>query len=332
MGLPQLCFVCLVLQTAPSDQAIVASIIEACDRHMLAHHNLRLEIEHRRGLPPTYVVQDQCEILVLGKWTLADLQHRLLFGKEPPPGETKLRVAAFTDSYAYKLIRDDPDGEYRVEGVALDLTHEWTVARHEWGGWIAGAAHTVGNIPLSQMLKTADDIQVSATDLDGVPVWRLQFKPTDPEFVVNPVPECIVYVDEESLAIAGWEYVSTATVEGVEYHNVVRRRHVLKTWPEADNITFPVHLLEEAIHVTAPRVDAPHKSPAVPREVDVRSVEVGTVTRQSFLPSNYGVPNSIVFQPEPASRIPMILAWIIGANVIVAALWYTVSRRRRITQ
>lgn len=330
MAIPQLCFACLMFQMSSSDQAIVDSIIQACDRHMLAHHNLRLQVEQRFGPPPTYVVQDEYEVLVLGKWILADLKHRLRYGREARPGEAGFRVGAFTDSYFYKLYRDDPDGEYRVEGVELDPALTLAIGeRYVWGGWIAGAAYSVGNIPLSQMLKTAKDIHVSTSDLDGVPVWRLQFEPTDPEFVVKPVPECIVYVDVKSLAIAGWEYVYTVTVDGVEHYSLVRRRHILKTWPEAGNITFPVHLIEEGVQVTAPHVDAPHKSPPIPREADVRSVEIGTVTEESFLPSNYGIPNSIVFHPESKSRIPVILACIIGANVMIAALWYTMSRRRR---
>ena len=127
-------------KASASDQQIVQDIITRCDAHAHAQSNIVIEAEVRHGSPPVYLFQDDYQIKVLGDWCLAYLRDRLKSGKVPPLGSPRIRVGVFTEDYAFVLKKDDPENDFRVEGVVLDRSMTLTMGeRFAWGWWLASA-------------------------------------------------------------------------------------------------------------------------------------------------------------------------------------------------
>lgn len=286
--------------TPASDQEIVQKIITRCDEHVQAQSNLLIEVEVRRGSPPDYLFQDDYEIKVLGDWCVAYLRDRLKSGKVPPIGSPRIRVGVFTEEYAYVLKKDDPERDFRVEGVVLDKSRTLKMGeRFAWAWWLASASYTVDGLRVDEILKNNHGVTVRRVVKDNRKVVILALKPNESLFPY-PVAELEITVDEEWLAVAGWRYVHTYTdPAGHQTHNLRTRQHTLKKWPEAGDMVFPVTTFDESVTLSAPRLDASPLTEVVPYESTVQSLRHGKVSAADFLPSAFGISDSIVSFNRP---------------------------------
>ncbi len=307
---------------AASDQEIVQEIITSCEAHAHAQSNLVIEVEVRRGNPPIYLFQDNYQIKVLGDWCLAYLRDRLKSGKVPPVGSPRIRVGSFTEEYAFVLKKDDPELDFRVEGVVLDKTKTLTMGeRFVWGWWLASASYTIDGVRVDKILRNHSNVEVRRELKDGRGVVVLTLQP-DKSLFGNPVSELEITFDKEWLAVAGWRYVYTFTdPAGVQTHSLMTRHHVLKKWHEAGETVFPVATVDESVNVSAPRLDASQITEVVSFESTVQSLRQGEVSAADFLPSAFGVPDTIISLELPRSSTSWWLAILFTANLIVIVGW-----------
>ncbi len=115
-------------------------------------------------------------------------------------------------------------------------------------------------------------------------------------------------------------YTQTDTA-GIQHHNLRMRQHTLKKWPEANDIVFPVQTREEEVAISAPRLDAPHTGDLVPFESTVKSLRHGEVTEADFLPSAFGVSDSIISTAPVATGFPHWILALLFLNALAIAVW-----------